>query len=98
MTKRQELWNKMLELDEKRKDPTHLFKAKGPALLIEEKERKRVTKFLPKVDQELAEAMAEFYEKNGVPFLVGGQPYDDFILQQVRIWKPTDDALIHCIS
>ncbi len=85
----------MLELDAKRKDPTHLFKAKGPALLIEERERKRVTRNLPKVDQELAEAMAEYLERNGTPFLVGGQPYDDFILQQVRVWKVVGCGLLN---
>ncbi len=80
--KRQELWSKMLELEERKKDPTHLFKAKGPALLIEERERKRVSKNLPKVDAELQQAMAEYQEKNGEPFLVGGQPYDEFIERQ----------------
>lgn len=42
--KRQDLWKTMLELEEKKKDQTYLFKAKGNTLLEDEKNRKRVNK------------------------------------------------------
>ena len=42
--KRQELWRKMRELEESEKDPQRLLKAKGNALLLEERERKKVNK------------------------------------------------------
>lgn len=44
VAKRQELWRTMLELENKKKDPEHLLKAKGKDLLIEERDRKRVNK------------------------------------------------------
>jgi len=74
-----------------------LLKAKGPSLLIEEKDRRRVNKLLPKIDAELAEAMASFEATNGTPFLVGGQPYADFIVQQVRT-PPVTSMIISLLT
>ena len=52
--KRQDLWEKMLELTAKQKDPTHLLKAKGKDLLIEERDRKRVSKVINYLFQALS--------------------------------------------
>lgn len=83
VAKRQDLWKKMLELEAKQKDPGHLLKAKGNTLLLEERDRKRVNKQLPKIEQELMDEMAQFLEVHGRPFLVGGVSYEDFVENQV---------------
>eukprot|EP00094_Tigriopus_californicus_P011075 TCALIF_10686-PA protein Name:"Similar to Prc1 Protein regulator of cytokinesis 1 (Mus musculus)" AED:0.13 eAED:0.14 QI:0/0/0/0.75/1/0.75/4/0/454 len=83
VAKRQDLWKKMLELEAKQKDPGHLLKAKGNTLLLEERDRKRVNKQLPKIEQELMDEMAQFLEIHGRPFLVGGVSYEDFVEAQV---------------
>ena len=80
--KRQKLWETMLELREKANDPDRLRNARGAELLNEEKDRKRVNKFLPKVNEELRVAMHEFQERHGRPFLVGGVRYEEFLEQQ----------------
>eukprot|EP00095_Tigriopus_kingsejongensis_P005783 snap_masked-scaffold698_size109766-processed-gene-0.10 protein:Tk05783 transcript:snap_masked-scaffold698_size109766-processed-gene-0.10-mRNA-1 annotation:"protein regulator of cytokinesis 1-like" len=62
----------MLELEAKQKDPDHLLKARGNTLLLEERDRKRVNRQLPKIEDELMEDLAQYLELNGRPFLVGG--------------------------
>ncbi len=42
---------------------------------------------LPKLDNELKGAMTQFYEEHGQHFLVGGVPYEDFIVQQVQVQR-----------
>ncbi len=44
VTKRQQLWTKMLELRAKQSDPNHLLKAKTKDLFEEERDRNRVKK------------------------------------------------------
>lgn len=84
VAKRQDLWKKMLELERKQKDPTHLLKAKGNTLLLEERDRKRVNRLLPKVEEELRSDMERYFEEHGRPFLVGGVSYEDFVEHQVQ--------------
>jgi len=84
ITKRQTLWRRMIELEEAQKDPNRLKKAKGTQLLDEERDKKRINKQLPKLDEELRAEMERFEEENDAPFLVGGVPYVDFIEAQVR--------------
>jgi protein regulator of cytokinesis 1 len=81
--KRQQLWWRMVNLQELQKDPQRLKKAKGMQLLIEEKDKKRIQKQLPKIQEELREEMDRFEEETGALFLVGGMPYKDFIECQV---------------
>ena len=81
--KRQTLWRRMIELEELQKDPQRLKKAKGPQLLEEERDKKRINKQLPKLEDELQREMAAFEESQGCPFLVGGVPYAEFIEAQV---------------
>ncbi|QQP39288.1 Uncharacterized protein FKW44_020120, partial [Caligus rogercresseyi] len=53
---RQTLWNKKLELEQKAKDPNR-FQGKSTDFLKEERDRKRVEKQLPKIEENLEDAM-----------------------------------------
>jgi len=83
IARRQALWRRMIELEEAQKDPNRLKKARGTQLLDEERDKKRINKQLPKLDEELRMEMDRFEATNGAPFLVGGVPYADFIEAQV---------------
>jgi hypothetical protein len=41
---RQELWDKMLEMESRASDPNRLFQNRGGQLLLEEKERRNIGK------------------------------------------------------
>jgi len=84
IARRQMLWRRMIELEEAQKDPNRLKKARGTQLLDEERDKKRINKQLPKLDEELRLEMDQFEEMNGAPFLVGGMPYVDFVEAQVH--------------
>ena len=53
VAQRQEVWSKFMELERKAKDPSRLMNARGNSLLLEEKERNKVNKALPRIKQEL---------------------------------------------
>lgn len=46
VNQRQELWDKMLELENRANDPSRLFHNRGGQLLLEEKERKNIQKVI----------------------------------------------------
>jgi len=79
---RQEVWNKFMELERRAKDPSRLMNARGNSLLQEEKERNKVNKALPRIEQELHELIEEWESCNGGQFKVGGVSFKDFIQQQ----------------
>ena len=76
---RQEVWNKFIELERRAKDPSRLLKARGTSLLVEEKERNKVNKNLPQVEQELEQLISDWEMVHQVQFLVGGVSYKEFI-------------------
>ena len=53
VAQRQEVWSKFMELERKAKDPSRLMNARGNSLLLEERERNKVNKALPRIEQEL---------------------------------------------
>ena len=69
---RQEVWNKFMELERRAKDPSRLMNARGNSLLQEEKERNKVNKALPRIEEELHELIEEWEANNGGQFKVGG--------------------------
>ncbi|KAJ9583513.1 hypothetical protein L9F63_022131, partial [Diploptera punctata] len=79
---RQELWDKMLELQQKASDPERLFRNRGGQLLMEEKERTRIQKELPKVEKKLSKYVAAYEEKNGEPIKFNGEPVSAIIEKQ----------------
>merc|ERR1712240_429861 len=79
---RQEVWNKCMELERRAKDPSRLLNARGKSLLVEEKERNKVNKALPRVEQELENLIADWERLHQTQFLVGGVCLKDFIETQ----------------
>ena len=61
-----------MELERRAKDPSRLMNARGNSLLVEEKERNKVNKALPRIEQELQELINNWELENGSQFKVGG--------------------------
>jgi len=79
VSKWQDVWEKYQELERKAKDPSRLMNARGNALLIEEQERKRVNKQLPKTENDLHQRIREWETEHGTDFVVGGKNFKDYI-------------------
>lgn len=79
---RQEVWKKAMELERRAKDPSRLMNARGNSLLMEEKERNKVNKTLPRLEQELEELICDWEKQQGSRFLVGGVSFTHFLQQQ----------------
>ncbi|KAI8513726.1 PREDICTED: protein regulator of cytokinesis 1-like isoform X1 [Branchiostoma belcheri] len=77
----EDLWKKMLEFERRANDPSR-YNNRGGGLLQEEKERKKVHKLLPKVEEEVSRAIKEYEQKTGQPFLVDGCPFLDYVRAQ----------------
>merc|ERR1719445_19297 len=80
--KRQEIWSKFMELERKAKDPSRLMNARGTALLEEEKERNKVNKTLPRVEQELHELIQQWEQEHGRDLRVSAVSFAAFIEEQ----------------
>lgn len=80
-TERNELWSKMLELENRANDPNRLHN-RGGQLLREEKERNTISKALPKIEKELKERLLAYEQENLSPFLVDGENLLELIEQQ----------------
>ena len=82
VAQRQEVWSKFMELERKAKDPSRLMNARGNSLHLEEKERNKVNKALPRIEQELHELIYQWEQEHGKTFKVGGVSFSAFIEQQ----------------
>merc|ERR1719334_242471 len=82
VAQRQEVWNKFMELERRAKDPSRLLNARGTSLLVEEKERNKVNKALPRVEQELEQLIGDWETLHRTQFLMGGVSLKDFIERQ----------------
>ncbi|XP_043917057.1 protein regulator of cytokinesis 1-like isoform X2 [Protopterus annectens] len=78
ITKRESIWKQFLDLEKKARDPNR-FANRGGALLKEERERTRVQKLLPKLEDELKMSIEKWEEQNGSSFLIYGQKFDDYV-------------------
>ncbi|MPC16154.1 Protein regulator of cytokinesis 1 [Portunus trituberculatus] len=67
------LFNHMLELRNRDKDPSRLFNTRGGALLQEEKAKKKVRNELPRVQKRLETLAVAWQKHNNTPFLVHGE-------------------------
>ena len=65
-----------MELERCAKDPSRLMNARGNSLLREEKERNKVNKALPRIEEELQELIDEWEDEHGQQFKVGGVKFD----------------------
>ncbi|PNF26068.1 hypothetical protein B7P43_G06395 [Cryptotermes secundus] len=87
VNQRQELWDKMLELENRANDPSRLFHNRGGQLLLEEKERKNIQKELPKVEKELMKHITIYEEQHKKQFMILGEPVIDIISKQWALHK-----------
>ena len=71
-----------MELERKAKDPSRLMNARGTVLLEEEKERNKVNKTLPRVEQELHGLIQQWEQDHGTDFRVRGVSFATFIEEQ----------------
>lgn len=80
----QQLFHRMLELEAKASD-VNRYANRGGNLLQEEKERKRIFKQLPKIEQELFDDIDKWEAENSAKkFLVEGTEFRDYVHSQ---WK-----------
>jgi len=79
---RHEVWGKYIELERRAKDPSRLMNNRGNQLLMEEKERNKVNKMLPKLEYELKDLISSWEDQNQTEFLVGGVSFTHYCEQQ----------------
>ena len=82
VAQRQEVWAKFMELERRAKDPTRLMNSRGNQLLLEEKERNKVNKQLPRIEQELHDLIDQWEKEHGKEFKVNGKSFAVFIEHQ----------------
>ncbi|KAH9513253.1 carboxypeptidase C prc1 [Bulinus truncatus] len=84
IARREELFKNMVEFEEKASDPNRFFNDRGGKLLQEEKARKKIMKELPKVEEEVNEAINKWQKDHNKEFLVHGKLFPEYIELQ---WK-----------
>ncbi|XP_046334337.2 protein regulator of cytokinesis 1-like isoform X1 [Haliotis rufescens] len=82
IARREELFSKMIEFERKANDPNRYKNRRHNCLLQEEKERKKLMKELPKVEDDVRDAVRSWEKENNRPFLVEGVKYDMYIIRQ----------------
>ncbi|XP_015606138.1 protein regulator of cytokinesis 1 isoform X2 [Cephus cinctus] len=80
LVERQNLWEKIKELEQRASDPGR-YNNRGGQLLAEERERKQIQKKLPVIEEKLNNFADRYEEKNGTVFTVNGVPLADFLKQ-----------------
>lgn len=85
---RREMWDKMILLEQKSSDPSR-YNNRGGKLLEEEKERKRISIQLPKIETRLLDACKRYEEENKRKFTVFGETLEDIIQEQ---WKKREEG------
>ncbi|XP_018425373.1 PREDICTED: protein regulator of cytokinesis 1 [Nanorana parkeri] len=77
----EENWHLFLELDKKATDPNR-FNNRGGNLLKEEKQRAKLQKMLPKLEEELKCRIASWEEEQQQEFFVNGKKFMDYVAEQ----------------
>jgi len=79
---REKFFKEMVVFDEKSSDPNRFFKDRGGKLLQEEKARKKLMKELPKVEEEVTEAVSKYEAEHQKHFLVNGLRFPEYTAKQ----------------
>ncbi|XP_039708011.1 protein regulator of cytokinesis 1 isoform X6 [Pteropus medius] len=74
-------WKLFLELERKASDPSR-FTNRGGNLLKEEKQRARLQKTLPKLEEELKAQIENWEEAHSKAFVVNGQKFMEYVTEQ----------------
>ncbi|KAK1327829.1 hypothetical protein QTO34_012737 [Cnephaeus nilssonii] len=77
----EESWKLFLEFERKASDPSR-FTNRGGNLLKEEKQRARLQKTLPKLEEELKAQIELWEQKHSTAFVVHGQKFMDYVTEQ----------------
>ncbi|XP_073509301.1 protein regulator of cytokinesis 1 isoform X4 [Phyllobates terribilis] len=77
----EENWRLFLEFDKKATDPNR-FTNRGGNLLKEEKQRAKLQKMLPKLEEELKVRIAAWEEEQGREFFMNGKKFMDYVTEQ----------------
>ncbi|CAK8677002.1 unnamed protein product [Clavelina lepadiformis] len=77
----QQLFQRMLELEARAHD-INRYSNRGGNLLQEERERKKIHKQLPRIEEELFNSIEIWEEQQGTPFLVEGIRFSDYVHSQ----------------
>uniref|UniRef100_A0A8C5M643 Protein regulator of cytokinesis 1 n=1 Tax=Leptobrachium leishanense TaxID=445787 RepID=A0A8C5M643_9ANUR len=77
----EESWRLFLELDKKATDPNR-FTNRGGNLLKEEKQRAKLQKMLPKLEEELRVRIAGWEQEQDQEFFVGGKKFMAYVSEQ----------------
>jgi len=84
---RENLWKRMEDIEARGRDPTRLFGNRGCALLLEEKERKKIMKELPRVEEQLIQLLDEYEKNNGSILLINGRDYRCSVTEQWTFYE-----------
>ncbi|XP_075220871.1 protein regulator of cytokinesis 1-like [Lycorma delicatula] len=87
---RKQLWDRMVALEELAKDCDR-FNNRGGSLLKEEKERKKITKDLPKIEEKLKLQVINYETEEGKPFTIYGERVLDVIEKTWNEWYSKKD-------
>ncbi|XP_055630742.1 protein regulator of cytokinesis 1-like [Toxorhynchites rutilus septentrionalis] len=91
---RREMWEKMTMLEQKSHDPSR-YNNRGGKLLEEEKERKRISIQLPKIEARLLEACKRYEDENKRKFTVFGECIEEVIREQ---WNKREEGKLKISS
>lgn len=83
------LWERLLALEAKEKEPGR-YKNRGGQLLQEEKERRTISTKLPRISAEIERLNDEYKERNeGKPITIWGRPVDEHIMEMFDMRRNT---------
>nr|KAF6411402.1 protein regulator of cytokinesis 1 [Rousettus aegyptiacus] len=77
----EESWRLFLEFERKASDPSR-FTNRGGNLLKEEKQRARLQKTLPKLEEELKAQIEKWEQEHSKAFVVNGQKFMEYVTEQ----------------
>ncbi|KAL1774692.1 regulator of cytokinesis 1 isoform X1 [Sigmodon hispidus] len=82
----EENWKLFLEFERKASDPSR-FTNRGGNLLKEEKERAKLQKTLPKLEEELKARIEKWEQEQSTAFVVNGQKFMEYVTEQWELHR-----------
>ncbi|XP_021500962.1 protein regulator of cytokinesis 1 isoform X1 [Meriones unguiculatus] len=79
-------WKLFLEFEKKASDPSR-FTNRGGNLLKEEKERAKLQKTLPKLEEELKARIEKWEQEQSTAFVVNGQKFMEYVTEQWELHR-----------
>ncbi|KAL3288484.1 hypothetical protein HHI36_002926 [Cryptolaemus montrouzieri] len=75
----EKLWNNLLQMENKDNDGLNRYKNRGGQLLREEKERNKLSKKIPQIEEKLRSLAFDYEEYHGSSFQIFGTPILEYI-------------------